>query len=224
MSKTTQLTLICLLTSLLFADSVRATPPPDITQLGPIAPTNLYFNDYSNSNNITAEVTPWSLNHTTPGGWKVYFTSSYKTVLCTTPSNIFSLTATENIVERDTCRTLTTPLLNSSTFNLASSLPLWRRDYYGVFSAHLINSNSTPTIYTINHGEAGSNNGNMGEPLPGCAPLPNMGYGDLSCDPKLWWGSYNAFISLSSFPFDTNNLNNPTLQHFGPIAWPSVNA
>ncbi len=222
MSKSLAASTIFILASILFTTRVAATPPrPDISQLENIEPSKIYFNNYETSNHFTAEVTPWNLSYSNPGGWKVYFISTYNTTLCTTPSNIFALSYTENIVDRGTCRTLTSPLLDSSTYNIAPTLPLWRRDYYGVFSAHLINKNSTPTIYTINHGEAGSNNSNMGEKIPGCAPLPDMGYGELSCDPNLWWGSYNAFVSLSSFPFDTNNLSNPTLQHFGPIAWPA---
>jgi hypothetical protein len=198
---------------------------PKITVLAPISETNLYFNDYKGIMN--AEITPWALGSKRTGGWYTYLISTFDTFMCTTPSNIFTLKETEKIIDRKTCRLRLEPGINPDTLSTIGSIPLWRRDYHGTFSAHLITvKNQGPMVYAVNHGESYNNDSLAirfpASSLPPCVQVADMGYGSLPCEPKYLWGSYNAWITLSSMPWTLKNLNGSTkFSDLGPITWPS---
>lgn len=206
----------------LVGNSSAPLPKPNLEVLSPISDAKIYFND--DTGRMNAEVTPWMLGTKALGGWHTYLISTFDTYLCSTPNNIFNLSVEESIKNRG-CTPRTEPGLNPETLSQIGTIPLWRRDYHGVFSAHLIpTANNTTTLYSVNHSES-YNNANLKSiypTLPGCVPVADMGYGKLPCEPKYWWGSYNAWITLSSMPWTYPNLVSPTrFTDLGPITWPS---
>lgn len=197
-------------------------PTPVVTVLDSLKTSNMYFND--DTGWMNAEVTPWLVDTTYKGAWNTYLVSTFNTHLCTTPSNIFTLTAEEQLKNRSCTRRLE-PALSGNTFTQINALPLWKRDYHGAFSAHIIpTQNQGPTLYSVNHSES-YNNSNLKQlypSLPSCVAVNDMGYGKLPCEDKYWWGSYNAWITLSSMPWTYANLtSNTQFNDHGPITWPS---
>lgn len=198
---------------------------PVVSVLTPITESKLYFND--DTGVMNAEVTPWALGTKRLGGWYTYLTSTYDTFMCSTPSNIFTLKTTENITDNKNCILRQEPEISPSNLGALGSIPLWKRDYYGTFSAHIIKIKSLgDMVYSINHGES-YNNSDLAIRFPSsqkppCVAVANMGYGSLPCEPNYWWGSYNAYISLSSMPWNyTNLIGNTKFSDLGPITWPS---
>ncbi len=195
-------------------------PSPIVNVKSSIAESKMYFND--DTGRMNAEVTPWSLGTKATGGWYTYLISTFQSYMCSTPNNIFSLTTEEKLVNRG-CKLRTSPDISSYSPN--KFMPLWKRDYVGVFSAHLIpTSNNAATLYSINHNESFNNADAhvFNSSIPTCLAADDMGYGKLPCTPNYWWGSYNAWITMSSMPWNYQNLTSATLfSHHGPITWPS---
>lgn len=205
--------------------TTTALPQPIITKLQGTTESKMYFND--DKGIMNAEITPWALETKKTGGWYTYLTSTYDTFMCTTPNNIFELKTEDKLADRNNCVLRLEPGLTPSTFSNPNSVPLWLRDYHGTFSAHLLkNSNNDMTLYSINHSESYNNDSLAirfpNNSVPPCIPVANMGYGSLPCDPTNWWGSYNAWITLSRMPWNYTNLTtSKKFDDLGPITWPS---
>lgn len=201
------------------------TSQPSLTKIQGITQTKMYFND--DKGIMNAEITPWMLGTKKTGGWYTYLTSTYDTFMCTTPNNIFELKTEDRLYDRQNCILRQEPALTPTTFSNPGAIPLWNRDYHGTFSAHLLqHKNSDLYLYSINHSES-YNNDSLAIRFPGqsvspCIPVANMGYGSLPCDPTNWWGSYNAWITLSRMPWTYTTLTtSKKLDDLGPITWPS---
>lgn len=198
---------------------------PSIITLSGITESKMYFND--DRGIMNAEVTPWALETKKTGGWHTYLTSTYNTFMCTTPNNIFDLKNEDNLASRNNCTLRLEPGLKPNKFTSSNSVPLWYRDYHGTFSAHLIsNANKDIQLYSINHSESYNNDSLAirfpNQTTPPCIPVEDMGYGKLPCGSNNWWGSYNAWITLSRMPWTYNNLtSNKQFEDLGPITWPS---
>jgi hypothetical protein len=195
---------------------------PSISPLSSITETKMYFND--DTGRLNAEVTPISLGTKQTGGWYTFLVTTAETQMCTTPSNIFSLSQSERLDDRKTCKVRTLPSINNQeTANTPAIFPLWKRDYYGVMSAHLLkDKNNQMFVYSINHGESKNRQIDSVYGITKCVPVADMGYGTLPCDSRNDWGSYNAWISMSSMPWTLTNLNsNRKFTDLGPILWPS---
>jgi hypothetical protein len=187
----------------------------------------MYFNDWTARPIMNAEATPWALGTHRAGGWYSFLVSTAATYLCATPDNVFELTSEKNIADTSTCRLKQRAAINGRNAPNANNLPLWRRDYYGALSGHLLETGPNNwTIYLINHGELQNDDPAMfpgSNGLATCAPAPDIGYGSLSCGAVNWWGSYNAFITMSSIPFTQSALagSEAVTTDYGPITWPS---
>lgn len=207
--------------------------PLTLTVIRAIAPSLMYFNDWSKDPIMNAEVTPWSLGTHRLGGLHWFLVPSINSYLCSTPSNMFALTKEENI-KRDRCSLLET----EDIFGNRGEASLgWKRDYYGAFSAHIIDDHLNQKMYLISQGEQKDERPNRGyNDMPGssCSPAPDIGYGaDASwskiagappmCDPAYEWPSYNAFILMSTMPYTKEALSGgrPFVTEYGPILWPS---
>ena len=200
---------------------------PSITVLQPITQSKVYFNDWTAQPIMNAEVTPWALGTHRAGSWYSFLVSTGATYLCEFPNNIFNVSFEKSMADTNTCRLRQSAVINGSNAMNTDNIPLWRRDYYGAFSGHLLQTApSSRTIYLINHGELDNDDPEM---FPGknglvnCAPAPDIGYGSLSCVGVNWWGSYNAFVTMSSIPFTEAALsgNESLATDYGPITWPS---
>lgn len=120
----------------LIGSNNNTLPQPSITPLSGITESKMYFND--DRGIMNAEVTPWALETKKTGGWYTYLTSTYDTFMCATPNNIFDLKNEDNLASRNNCTLRLEPGLKPDNFASPNSVPLWYRDYHGVFSAHLI--------------------------------------------------------------------------------------
>lgn len=188
---------------------------PSITPLSPIVQSKLYFNDDTGFRDV--EITPWSLENHRLGGNFLYLVTSYNTHLCAFPDNMFVLSTLTKISD---CKLRITPSITPTTSDTVSNNPLWSRDYYGAFSGHLISTkNSDWQLYTINHGELLNNNYFPSQP---CRVAPDIGYGELPCIPANHEHSYNAFVGMSSFPWNLASFSSSNLfDDLGPIVWPA---
>lgn len=209
----------------LIRTSKTSTPQPNITVTNGLTESKIYFND--DTGIMNAEVTPWALETKKTGGWYTYLTSTYDTFMCSTPNNIFDLKIEDNLSSRNNCTLRLEPKLKPDKFASPNSVPLWNRDYHGTFSAHLINlSKDNTLLYSINHSESYNNDSLAirfpGTQTPPCIPVADMGYGALPCGSNNWWGSYNAWITLSSMTWTYDNLiSGKKFDDHGPITWPS---
>ena len=194
-----------------------AIDPPSITILSPIEQSKLYFNDDTGFRDV--EITPWALENKKLGGNYLYLVSSYNTHICDDDNNIL---LTDVYTKISNCKLRQSSANTPSNTTLADGTKsLWSRDYYGAFSGHIIGTkNQGFQIYTINHGELLNNNYFSALPER-CKIAPDIGYGLYPCTVENHTLSYNAFVGMSSFAWNTNNFysdNNFIDQ--GPIVWP----
>lgn len=207
---------ICL--TLLSPHHALAITPPSFTVLSQTSPTGINFND-SSQERIT-EITPWALeNKPKTGSNHLFLVSSNKTFLCDFPDNIFG-SVSSSAVSSCQLRQGSTISRQTTGGQYDTSLPLWRRDFYGAFSGHMIVEDRGTMIYAINHGELLNNDYFMSLVQP-CYPTPNLGYGTLPCDGQPENVSYNAFVTMSSFNFGQDYFSSKSFTDLGPIVWPA---
>jgi len=210
------ITFLCSL--FIFSTSTLAINPPSFTILSEVEPTGVDFNN-TQEERIT-EITPWALeNKTKTGGNHLFLVSSNKTFLCEFPDNIFGSIFTSTV---SSCKLRQGSTINRQTVNNTydTTLPLWRRDFYGAFSGHIVVTDSGTLIYAINHGELLNNDYFMplGQP---CYPTPNIGYWIPPCDGQPENVSYNAFVTMSSFNFGRDFYSQTPFTDLGPVVWPA---
>jgi hypothetical protein len=207
--------------------------PPHITILQSIVQLKVYFNDWSKNPIMNVEVTPWAVSDAKPDSLHSFLVSTENTYLCSTNINLFDL-KTVHEISRDHCALIETADVSANRLDVSS---YWKRDFYGAFSAHVIGNSPKQTIYFVNHGELKDEvlvPDQNGLDAPSCRPAPDIGYGsDLSwsksgeaapaCDPSYVWPSYNAFISMSSLPYNLAAISKgrQAVTEYGPILWPS---
>lgn len=114
---------------------------------------------------------------------------------------------------------------------LLNPVTYWRRNYYGAFSAHVIErpEDKAPCLVTINHGE---NKNEKWEALGLFYPntvLPARAWAkeqysgwDAKGQYGDYWPAYFAFIGLSFCPLADNDGNRPMAYDQGPVLWPST--
>lgn len=171
---------------------------------------------------MNAETTPWAFSDGSAGGWTGFLVSTSSSYQCATPDNIFTLSSLTKLSATNTCHMRVQSQLEEN-LSIANDPTPWRFSYYGAHSGMVLNTGGANyTLFTINHGEhanvpANTYNNNA------CIPAPDIGYGVLNCnDVNNGWGSYNAFISMSSMPWTSGNLSSGTLYtDLGPITWPA---
>lgn len=212
--------MLCILLYALFVaiPPVAAVDPPSIQVINDQTSLGINFNNY-NEERIT-EITPWALeNKTKTGGNYLFLVSSNKTFLCDFADNIFGSVATPTV---SSCKFRQGSTINRATTNgvYNTSLPLWRRDFYGSFSGHMITDNEGTMIYAVNHGELLNNNYFMSLGQP-CYPSPDIGYGTSACTNGPQDLSYNAFVTISKFNFGADYFSTKEFIDLGPIVWPA---
>jgi hypothetical protein len=196
----------------LFITPANALDSPKITTLSQIETSKLYFNDDTGYRDV--EITPWALGNHKLGGNYLYIISSYNTHLC---DDIDSLFSPSNYKKISNCKLRQSSAITPSTVDTNNSL--WKRDFYGSFSGHLLSTKNDMVLYTINHGELLNNNYFPTQP---CHPAPDIGYGTFPCTNAYNDQSYNAFIGMSSFSWNLANFNSTnTFVDSGPIVWPA---
>lgn len=197
-------------------------PAPRLTVLSGLSKIQMNFNEWTFSPIMNAEVTPWAFNDGSANAWTGFLVSTNSSYQCATPDNIFSLSSLTKLSATNTCRLRLQSQLEED-INLTSDPTPWRFGYYGAQSGEVTNAGgSNYTLYSINHGEHSNIPANTFQ-NSSCISAPDIGYGTLDCnDPNNSWGSYNAFVSMSSMPWTSPNLSgNAFFTDLGPITWPS---
>jgi len=174
--------------------------------------------DFTSTYDAITEIPPWMINGVSGRG---YFVTTAKSYFCSNPNNLLI----EPVVN-DNCNLAAQ---GESIYSFQNQVEIlyetaWKRNYYGVYSTHLINNE----IITINHAE------NKNEDYFG-VKYQNTINADISVDDCYsgvhpggtysdCFEAYNGFLGMTWIPY-TSQTNYGLTGDFndeGPIIWPSM--
>lgn len=164
------------------------------------------------------EIPPWSIEG---GAAPWLLLSSSSAGLCDAPTSL----ATFDGGALEPCSELMNGTLDPAISEAAlAQVPAWRRNYAGLFTAHLLPSGDGQRLLAIGHGE--NKNERIGDRVflntintdvgAECVSQPNPAqntYDDC-------WEAYSAFVTVAEAGLDGDGRPLP-VEDFGPIAWPA---
>lgn len=203
------------------ASNPAAIAAPAITVLAGIHTVPVIFNDWTFRPSMNAEVTPAMFAG--GSGATTFFIPTAYLYMCSTPENIFKVSGFVRISARNNCRLRLQSYMADTNYAATDDPYPWRWKYYTGLSGFMVGTAGKRTFYTINHGEHGNVPARHFKGQGACLQAPDIGYGVLDCNQRaLQWGSYNAFVSMSSMAWTPSNLaGDARFVDLGPIAWPA---